>query len=65
MTDAFEDHEGSVRIGGRTTTNLRFAYDTGALAGKEEGLFKLVNELDEISTTYIIMAWRSVQKQLS
>ena len=25
MTDAFEDHEGSVSIGGRTITNLRFS----------------------------------------
>ena len=27
MTDAFEDHEGTVSIGGRTITNLRFADD--------------------------------------
>ena len=25
MTDALEDHEGTVRLGGRTMTNLRFA----------------------------------------
>ena len=35
MTDALEDHEGSVSMGGRTLTNLRFADDTNALAGKE------------------------------
>ena len=52
MTDALEDHEGSVRIGGRTITNLRFADDIDALAGKEEELVKLVNHLDKASTTY-------------
>ena len=30
MTDALEDHEGTVSIGGRTITNLRFADDTVA-----------------------------------
>ena len=52
MTDALEDHEGSVSIGGRTITNLRFADDIDALAGKEEELVKLVNHLDTASTTY-------------
>ena len=37
MTDALEDHEGTVSIGGRTITNLRFADDIGRLAGEEEG----------------------------
>ena len=27
MTEALEDHEGTVSIGGRTITNLRFADD--------------------------------------
>ena len=31
------DHEGTVSIGGRTITNLRFADDIGRLAGEEEG----------------------------
>ena len=52
MTNALEDHEGSVSIGGRTITNLRFADDIDALAGKEEELVKLVNHLDKASTTY-------------
>ena len=52
MTDALEDHEGSVSIGGRTITNLRFVDDIDALAGKEEELVKLVNNLDKASTTY-------------
>ena len=34
MTDALEDHEGTVSIGGRTITNLRFADDIDGLAGE-------------------------------
>ena len=33
---ALKDYEGSVSIGGRTSTNLRFADDIDALVGKEE-----------------------------
>ena len=40
MTDAIEDHQGTVSIGGRTITNLRFADDIDGLAGKEEELAK-------------------------
>ena len=42
MTDALEDHEGTVSIGGRTITNLRFADDIDGLAGEEEELASLV-----------------------
>ena len=38
MTDALEDHEGTVSIGGRTISNLRFADDIDGLAGEEEEL---------------------------
>ena len=38
MIDALEDHEGTVSIGGRTITNLRFADDIDGLAGEEEEL---------------------------
>ena len=38
MTDALEDHEGTVITGGRTITNLRFAADIDGLAGEEEEL---------------------------
>ena len=38
MTDALEDHEGTVSIGGRTITNLRFADDIDGLVGQEEEL---------------------------
>ena len=52
MTDSLEDHEGTVSIGGRTITNLRFADDIDGLAGEEEELTKLVERLDKASTAY-------------
>ena len=52
MTDALEDHEGTVRIGGRTITNLRFADDINGLAGEEEELVNLVERLDKASIAY-------------
>ena len=50
MTDALEDHEGPVSIGGRTITNLRFVDDIGGLAGQQEELAKLAERLDKAST---------------
>ena len=38
MTEALEKHHGTVSIGGRTITNLRFADDIDGLAGDEEEL---------------------------
>ncbi|WP_419631015.1 reverse transcriptase domain-containing protein [Thiolapillus sp.] len=52
MTHVLEDHEGTVSIGGRTVTNLRFADDIDGLAGEEEELAKLVERLDKASTAY-------------
>ena len=46
----FEDHEGTVSIGGRTITNLRFADDINGLAGEEEELAKLAENLYKAST---------------
>ena len=51
MTDALEDHEGTVSIGGRTITNFRFADDIDGLAGEQE-LANLVERLDKASTAY-------------
>ncbi|WP_419586825.1 reverse transcriptase domain-containing protein, partial [Thiolapillus sp.] len=52
VTDALEDHEGTVNIGGRTITNLRFADDIDGLAGEEEELSNLVQQLDKKPTAY-------------
>ena len=50
--DALEDHGGTVSIGGRTITNIRFADDIDGLAGEEEELAKLVERLDKACTAY-------------
>ena len=39
-TDALENHEGTVSIGGKAITNLRFADDIDGLTAEEEGLEK-------------------------
>ena len=52
MTDALEDHEGTVSNGGRTITNLCFADDIDGLAGEEEELANLVARLDKASIAY-------------
>ena len=52
MTDTLENHEGTVSIGDRTITNLRFANDMDGLAGEEEELANLVERLDKASTAY-------------
>ena len=52
MTDALEDHEGTVSIRGRTITNLPFADDINGLAGEEGELANLVEHLDKASTAY-------------
>ena len=51
MTEALEDHEGTVSIGGRTITNFRFADNIDGLAEEEE-LAKLVERLDKTSTAF-------------
>ena len=52
MTDALEDHEGTVSIGGRTIANLHFADDIDGLAGEEEELAKIAELLGKASTAY-------------
>ena len=52
MTEDLEDHAGTVSIGGRTVTNLRFADDIDGLAGEEEELANLVQRLDKACTAY-------------
>ena len=47
MTDAIEDHEGTVSTGGRTITDLRFVDDIDGLAGEEEELAILIERLDK------------------
>ena len=51
MTDALENHHGTISIGGQTVTNLMFSDDIDGLAGEEE-LASLVNHLDTRSYRY-------------
>ena len=53
MTDALEDHEGTVSTGGTTITNARGADDINGLAGEGEELAKLIECLDKASTAYV------------
>ena len=52
MTDALEEHQGTVGIGGRTFTNLPFAHDIDGHAGSEQELENLVGHLDRSFTAY-------------
>ena len=52
MTDALNDHEGTVSIGGRNITNLRSADDIDDLAGREDELADLVERIDKTSTAF-------------
>ena len=51
MSDALEEHDGKVSIGGRNITNLRFADDIDAQAEEEQEL-GLVECLDKTCTRY-------------
>ena len=58
MTDALEDHEGTVSTGGSTITNLRFADNIDGLAEEEEELANLVERLDVLVPLYPLQAHR-------
>ena len=51
-SDVLEVHQGTVSIGGRTITNLRFADDIDGLEGKEEELASLVDRMDKTSAAF-------------
>ena len=52
MTDALDNHAGSVSIGGQIVTNLRFADDIDLIAGTECELADLVTRLDKAAARY-------------
>ena len=52
MSDALEERDGKVSIGGRNITNLRFADDIDALAEEEQELEALVESLNKTCTRY-------------
>ena len=52
MTESLEDFEGTVKIGGRNVSNLRFADDIDLIAGSHNELADLTLRLDTIATKY-------------
>ena len=52
MSEALDDHEGNVSIGGRLITNFRFADDIVVNAGEEEEAGILIDRLDRTITRY-------------
>ena len=52
MSDALEEHDEKVSIGGRNITNLRFADDIDTLAEEEQELEAQVESLDKTCTRY-------------
>ena len=52
MSDALEEHDRKVSIGGRNITNVRFADDIDALAEEEQELEALVESLDKTCPRY-------------
>ena len=52
MNEALLDHKGTVSIGGRVITNLRFADDIDGLAGSGHELVNLMNKIDSTYRTY-------------
>ena len=54
MSDALEELDGKVSIGGRNITNLELADDTDALAEEEQELEALVESCDKTCSKYKI-----------
>ena len=52
MSDALEEFTGSVRVGGREISNLRFADDIDLIAGYKEELKELTKRLDTTARSY-------------
>ena len=52
MCEALDDHEGSVRIGGRLITNFRFADDIVVNAEENEEAGVVLDSLDTTTTRY-------------
>ena len=52
MTDVLENHVGTISIGGRIITNLRFANDIDGLAGSEDELKEFTAKLENTAKAY-------------
>ena len=54
MTHALENFNGTISIGGRKITNLRFADDIDGITGEEDELTELVHNLDTAAEKFCI-----------
>ena len=52
MTHALENFNGTISIGGRPITNLRFADDIDGITGEEDELTELVHNLDTATAMF-------------
>ena len=52
MNEALLDYEGTISIGVRTITNVRFSDDIVGLSGSESELSKMIHKIDATSRTY-------------
>ena len=52
MTHALENFNGTISIGGRKITNLRFADDIDGITGEEDELTELVHNLDTAAAKF-------------
>ena len=52
MTHALENYNGTISIGDRKITNLRFAHDIDGITGEEDELSKLVHNLDTATAKF-------------
>ena len=62
MSNALEEHDGKVSIGGRNIANLRLADHIDALAEDEQELETLVESLSKTCTSYMYKIEISVEK---
>ena len=54
MNDALNNHVGSVNIGGKIITNLRFTDDIDGLAGSESELSNLIKIINNTARAYLM-----------
>ena len=62
ITEALENHTGTVSIGGQNMTNLQFANDTDDLAGSQDELRQLFKHLEDTSQSYGMLINASKRK---
>ena len=65
MSDALEEHDETVSIGGRNFINLRFADDIDALAEEKQELEALVESLDKTCIRYKMEISMEKTKQMT